>query len=240
MDQILSSGRFLFAVGLAFLGLQQLAAADFVPGVFDAPAWVPARAVLACLSGGCLAAVALAGAAMKDARRPALGAATVLGLFLLFFHLPNPRPILGDGVVRTRAFETLSLTAATLALAGALLPARVLFGIAMGVFGLQHFLYAGFIATLVPSWIPAPSFWVYLSGVGMIAAGLAIASGALSRAGGTWLGIMFLSWVVLLHGPRVARQLGNAAEWNSLAVALAMGGASWIFARLPAPRAHVE
>jgi hypothetical protein len=41
---------------------------------------------------------------------------------------------------------------------------------------------------------------------------------------------MFLLWVALLHAPRVATRMGDEKEWNSAAVALAMGGAAWVLA----------
>jgi len=34
----------------------------------------------------------------------------------------------------------------------------VLFGGSIAIFGMQHLLYRGFLATLIPSWIPWPLF----------------------------------------------------------------------------------
>jgi uncharacterized membrane protein YphA (DoxX/SURF4 family) len=92
-------------------------------------------------------------------------------------------------------------------------------------------MYAEFIATLVTSWIPAHLFWVYFTGVGMIVVGLAVITGILGQLAATWLGIMFLLWVLVLHAPRVAAALHNGDEWNSMVVALAFSGASFIVAR---------
>jgi uncharacterized membrane protein len=108
---------------------------------------------------------------------------------------------------------------------------RWIFAGSMVIFGVQHFMYAGFIATLVTPWIPGHLFWVYLTGVGMIVAGLCIAIKKFGGLAATWLGIMFLLWVIVLHGPRVAAQPRNADELSSLLVALAMGGASFVVAR---------
>ena len=41
---------------------------------------------------------------------------------------------------------------------------------------------------------------------------------------------MFLSWALLLYLPRVVAHAQNANEWNSAAVAVAMGGAAWVLA----------
>jgi hypothetical protein len=77
-------------------------------------------------------------------------------------------------VARTRALELLAFTATAMLLAGSVPVARagrILFGLCFVVLGAQHFMYAGFIATLVPAWIPGGGlFWNYATGVGLIAA----------------------------------------------------------------------
>jgi hypothetical protein len=52
-----------------------------------------------------------------------------------------------------------------------------------------------------------------------------------ARLGATWLGIMFLLWVLVLHAVRVAAALHNGDEWASLFVALALSGGSFILAQ---------
>ena len=116
------------------------------------------------------------------------------GLFLFcvaFLQLLHFRDVLYNGTDRTRALEPLSLSAAAFALA-ALLPAeglgtgagtndklllfgRIVFGISIVIFGIQHFMYAPFLATLVMPWLPGHLFWIYFTGASMVLAGLAIA-----------------------------------------------------------------
>jgi hypothetical protein len=98
--------------------------------------------------------------------------------------------VLHDGTMRTRALEPLALGAAAWILAG-VLPrerteslssiidklatlGRYLFALSMIVFGIQHFLYVAFLVALIPAWIPAHPFWIYLAGAGMIAVGIAM------------------------------------------------------------------
>jgi hypothetical protein len=107
---------------------------------------------------------------------------------------------------------------------------RWLFALPMIIFGLQHFEYARFIATLIPAWIPGHMFWVYFTAMAFILAALAILAERLGRLASTWLGIMFRLWTVLLHIPRVIA-LRHGDGWNSAFVALAMCGASFIVAR---------
>jgi len=98
------------------------------------------------------------------------------------------------------------------------------------VFAVQHFIYAGFVATLVPAWIPERLFWAYFTGVAFVAAALSFAAGKMLRLAGILLGSMFLIWVVILHAPRVAGAMRNGDEVTSLFVCLAMSGVGFILA----------
>jgi uncharacterized membrane protein YphA (DoxX/SURF4 family) len=100
----------------------------------------------------------------------------------------------------------------------------------MIVFGAQHFMYAAFIATLIPAWIPIHLFWVYFTGTGFIVAGLSIVAGVLAPVASIALGLMFLLWFLLLHSPRVLANPRNGDEWTSAFVALAVSGGSFILA----------
>src|SRR6185503_2253967 len=95
--------------------------------------------------------------------------------------------------IRTRAFETLTICAAALVLAGShsdeasgpwrnsarLLVAigRYCFAISAVIFGVDHFFILPFIAGLIPHWIPFHMFWAWFTGAAFIAAGLGIATG---------------------------------------------------------------
>ena len=96
------------------------------------------------------------------------------------------------------------------------------------VAGIQHFLWAPFVATLVPSWIPAAAFWTYFTGVALIAGGAGLLFRVSRRMAALAVGAMIFSWVVLLHAPRVFSDPANANELTSLAEALAFGGTAWL------------
>jgi uncharacterized membrane protein YphA (DoxX/SURF4 family) len=91
-------------------------------------------------------------------------------------------------------------------------------------------MYARFITTDIPVWIPWKLFWAYFVGVAFFAAALSIATGKMVSLAATLLGAMFLLWVIILHMPRVVAAPGNGNEWTSEFVALAMGGASFLMA----------
>lgn len=105
---------------------------------------------------------------------------------------------------------------------------RLLFAFSLVSFGIQYFQYADYLATLVPGWLPAHLAFVHVTGMGFVAAGIAIGTNVLARLGAECLGLMFFLWLVVLHGPRVAAAPANYAEFASFVVALAMCGSGWI------------
>jgi hypothetical protein len=104
---------------------------------------------------------------------------------------------------------------------------RIFFAGSLIVFAVQHFLYARFVADLVPSWIPFHLFFAYFVGVAFVASALSILTRYCDRWSALALGTMFALWFVILHIPRVVGSLSNGNEWTSALVALAMCGGSW-------------
>ncbi|HXN51738.1 MAG TPA: hypothetical protein VN943_07350 [Candidatus Acidoferrum sp.] len=246
-DTLLKLGRLCFAISIAFFGVQYLLYGRFEGGLPLVPPWTPGAPVLAYLLGAILILSGLSIATLWNARYSAIFLGTLLLLSFLFLHCLHASAILHDGNDRTRAFEGLTLSSIAFNLAGILpndrnssgpssganrliILGRVLFAISMIVFGAQHFMYAAFIATLIPAWIPLHLFWVYFTGTGFIAAGLSIATGILAPLASTCLGIMFLLWFLLLHAPRVAVHPRDGDEWTSAFVALAISGGSSLLA----------
>src|SRR5215467_7489554 len=101
------------------------------------------------------------------------------------------------------------------------------------VVGVQHFLYTAFLAAnVVPAWIPFPAFDVRLVAVAFLAAAVALTTGIQARLAGTLLGLLFLTFVVTTHMPRIVIRYGNGNEWTSGFVALAMCGGAWLLSSL--------
>src|SRR5712671_8218307 len=107
---------------------------------------------------------------------------------------------------------------------------RIFVAVSLVVFGVQHFIYGGFVATLVPAFMPGRLFWAYFVGVAFVAAAIGILTRMLARPAATMLGVMFFLFVVLLHIPRIIGNSSNGNEWTSGFVALAMCGGAWILA----------
>jgi uncharacterized membrane protein YphA (DoxX/SURF4 family) len=105
------------------------------------------------------------------------------------------------------------------------------FAICALLFGVAHFVYLNLTAPLVPQWLPlTPRFWAYATGVGHIAAGLAILSGVQARAAATLLTAMYASFALLVHAPMLLADPSSHANWAENALNLALIGSAWVVA----------
>ena len=96
----------------------------------------------------------------------------------------------------------------------------------MIIFGIDHFLYAQFVATLVPEWIPFPFFWTYFAAVALIGSGISFITGIKIKLVGLLTAIMLFIWFLILHIPRAVAmpELANGNEITSVFQALAFSG----------------
>lgn len=245
MGKITTIGRIFFAIAIAASGLHQLINAEFVRLVPKLPAWIPWPPFWAGAIGAVL--IIAGGAIILDLKRP-LAATAVGALLLLSFLVQRVPEVVSNpsvGFMWTNPCKVLALWGGTLLLAGAL-PGENAFGLRwtekirllspglLGVFllvcGIQHFVYAGFVDTLVPAWIPPrPRFWTCVSGVALTAGGVGILVPRTARPAATWSGIMIFLWVLLLHIPR-AVQMKSAFELAGVFEALAISGIAFVVA----------
>jgi uncharacterized membrane protein len=246
MDGLLTIGRFFFAIAMALFGVQYFIYADAMNGPIPGPPWTPGAHWLAWLTGIALIAIAVSIATEKRSRLAAMLLGAALLLKVLSLHLPGLITQIRNPSPWTVTFELLAMCGASFVLANVMPPdesttstgnigplataGRFAFAIALVVFAVQHFLYARFIATLIPAWIPGHLFWAYFVGVAFVGAALAIATKVQGRLAALLLGAMFIFWVLVLHLPRVAASPRNGNEFTSLFIALAMSGASFILA----------
>lgn len=265
MNKIIRHGRFIFAIAILAFGIENVVNTGL--GLWQTNdyeghltlsviPWVPAHAWLGYLMGLFLIAAALSFIANYHARTTAL----LLGTIFLIRMLFRVGSILAE---RTIPFEQIVIAGAAFTLAGSLTgdehllqpwagaidalskSGRYLFAVSSIVFGIDHFVFFRFVASLIPFYIPWHEFWTAFTGAGFIATGLAfIASGFspafrwLARLAGFMLGVMFGLWFLLLHAPRVLGLLAvpdkiaprDPNEWSSAFIALAICGGSWICA----------
>ena len=69
----------------------------------------------------------------------------------------------------------------------------------IAIFGLMHFAMGSQMNGMVPSWLPFPTFWVYFTGLSLIAAAVALIINKKAKLAMTLLGIELLIFVVFIH-----------------------------------------
>ena len=84
---------------------------------------------------------------------------------------------------------------------------------------------------LVPRWLPpTQEFWAYATGVGHVAAGVAILTGVQARLAAILLTAMFVSFTPLVHVPMLLADPSSLMNWTENAVNLALIGSAWVVA----------
>jgi uncharacterized membrane protein len=255
LDALFGFGRCVFAAAIIALGIETLVCARNVSrslgaqySVIPVIPWLPAIPWVACLLGATWILCGV-GFLFGATRRPA--ALIFGGLFFvltLVLDVPKNAASIGNISLRTGVFEPFALACLAWLLPGPrAIPgwlervSRYLLALSLIIFGVDHFLALGFIATLIPKWIPWHVFWVAFFGIAFIASGLSIGLNILQRWAAAGIGLMFAIWVFTLHLPRVLglyRIPGaqhNPNEWSSLFIAIALWGGLWAaLARNPA------
>lgn len=76
---------------------------------------------------------------------------------------------------------------------------KLLYAGPMALFGVFHFMNASSMSGMVPSYLPIQEAWVYLTGLALILAAIAIITNNKARLATTLLGVMVLLFAVLIH-----------------------------------------
>ena len=260
---------------MAGMGFQQFFFPGFRPVFIPAwPSWLPAPQLFIYTSSVLLIVAAGFIAFNYKGSKTSLILGSILLLLLIFFHLPfrfanNPESLgswtddlkilalAGGAFVVAGSFSSYeenqdSKPAAFFPWLGKFIPVgKFFFGMMMLLFGIDHFLYAQFVATLVPAWIPFPFFWTYFAAITLIGAGVSFITGIKIRLVGLLTAIMLFLWFLILHIPRAIDMptLANGNEITSVFQALAFSGVALVAAytsnapsaqrhktRMPVPR----
>jgi uncharacterized membrane protein YphA (DoxX/SURF4 family) len=232
-----------YGLGVMALGMACLAFGAFDPGQ-PVPKNFPARTALAYATG---AFMVVAAAAVEWRRTAAWGAAALTVYYALFVVvLMNGRLLLTDYAVYVTyenivmqlaiaaggliVYATTARIDAALA-AGLMRLGRLAFGVCALVFGGAHFAYMNNTASLVPKWLaPGQEFWGYATGVGFVAAGVAILTGVQARLAAILMTAMLGSFALLVHAPILLADHSSHWNWTEGAVNLAVMGAAWVVA----------
>jgi uncharacterized membrane protein YphA (DoxX/SURF4 family) len=259
MEAIAKAGRWAYAICLIGLAGQQIYYADLRP-VF-VPAWaspIPGHAVLAYLFSIILIGAASSLILGKGVRVAMLLLGGLLLALFLFSYAPfelfvNPNG--GQIVSWNNALKELSIAGSAFIITGTfpnapapgqggqaspgarvfsvLIPVGMfLYSIMLVVFGIEHFLFAEFVRTLVPGWIPGDLFWTYFAAVALIGAGLALIFRVKVKLVAILLGTMVFIWFLILHIPRavVAPVSDQGNELSSVFESLGVAGIAFVIA----------
>ena len=108
--------------------------------------------------------------------------------------------------------------------------ARVLFALSLPMIGLSHFFYTRQTVELVPSWLPYPSGWAYLTGAGSIATCLAVLFGVVPRLATRLEAAMLWIITLLVWAPAVVSTSGDRLPITALTISAAIACGAWVVA----------
>jgi hypothetical protein len=233
----------VYGLGVMALAIVCLALGAFLPGQ-PVPKGFPYRTALGLAAGGFML---VAGAAVEWRRTAAWGAAALTAYYVLIVViLMNGRVVLAhyaEFVAYSSSAEQVAIAAGGLIVCAAsakidaALAARLTrlgqlaFGVCSLLFGGAHFVYMNLTAPLVPKWLPpTQELWAYATGVGFIAAGVAILTGVQARLAAILLTAMFASFALLVHAPMLLANRSDHMIWAENALNLAVMGAAWVVA----------
>ncbi len=106
---------------------------------------------------------------------------------------------------------------------------QLCFAIPLAVFGAEHLSSPQSVLPLVPAYMPARMFWVYLVGLALIAASVSIAANRLVRWSGLLFGAMMFLFVAMLHLPGAIRA-GGRIPWTIVVREMSFGSGGLVLA----------
>jgi uncharacterized membrane protein YphA (DoxX/SURF4 family) len=233
----------VYGLGVMALGMVCLAWGDFDLGQ-PVPKDFPDRTALAYAAA---AFMFVAGAAVEWRRTAAWAAAALTAYYVLIVVVLMDGRVLLAHYAEFGAYsglaEQLAIAAGGLIVYAAnakidvALAARLTrlgqlaFGVCALLFGGAHFFYMNLTTPMVPKWLPpTQEFWAYATGVGHIAAGVAILTGVRARLAAVLLTAMFASFTPLVHAPMLLADPSRYVNWTENALNLALIGAAWVVA----------
>ncbi len=101
---------------------------------------------------------------------------------------------------------------------------KLIFSLPFVMFGFAHFSNAGAMAGMVPSYLPLPEIWVYLTGLAHILAAVAIVINKKAKLAALLLGVMLILFALMIHFPGFIN--GNQSATTNFLKDFSLGGAA--------------
>lgn len=229
-------GIHVYAAGAILLGLIGLSSDDFAAVWQPVPPGIAYRKALAYVA----AVLFISAGTAVQSRRFARAALIVLSILYFVFSLLWLRRVIGFPQIWGTwggFFEQMTLVVAALILFAAMMAKdtglrgsvwRVIFGICVVSFALDHFLALPETTRMVPAWIPpGQRFWAVATGIFHLLAGLAIISGVMAGLASRLFTAMLVGFGVLLWLPALIAAPRDHFTWCANAINLALTGAAW-------------
>jgi uncharacterized membrane protein len=117
---------------------------------------------------------------------------------------------------------------------------RVLFAAGLIAIGVEHFIFRDFVLGRAPAWLPSlpgQMVWATVSGILIVAAGIAIVTGKRTRVAMVLVALLVFVWAFLRHIPVVAADALLGGAWTRAGKALTFVGACLAIAATSPPEA---
>ena len=110
---------------------------------------------------------------------------------------------------------------------------RIIYAVPFAIFGCLHFIFTANLAGTVPSWLPAPEFWVYMTGAAMLAASVAMLSKKAGFLASVLLAGLLATFILTVHLPgMIGGQAPQLSMTNALKDFALLGGALMVAGQL--------
>jgi hypothetical protein len=240
----------IFWAAITALFIQQIIIGRFIALIIPSwPAWLPGQKLVLYLA----ASIIISGNVIMISGKSVKLIGTIIGMlfvmFAIFFHAPYSATHypahLGSW---SNVFEIMALGSCYFIIADScsegndpgliiykILPlGRYIYGLAMVVFGLGHFLYVQYVSKMVPDWMPAHYLLTYLAGAGLLASGISIFLNVKMKLASIMLGFMIFSFILFLHLPDAIKHpaTDNGGEWTGVFTAMAFSSSAFYLAGL--------
>ncbi len=233
MKLLLQNGRLLLPLAIIGFGIINVVTGHFPTAFMPV---IENKLLQGTLVYGCAMLFVGSGAGMmlnKFERPCALAITVFFFIDLCYPQLTTALQQPGNASQWTVTLEILALCSGTAVWSG--LPrvqriARYAFAVALAGFAVLHYLYADYIVTLIPAWMPAHYVLNALVLIGFAGTAVCLVINRFTRLANTLLGCMFVIWVLTLHLPRCLASPSKEPEWSSGCIALAMAGIGFVLA----------